>query len=110
MQNSEIYVMNVDGSEQTRLTNNDADDLVLPGHLDGVKIAFRKQLEMQPRSESYEIYTMNAADGSKQTRLTNNNATDTDPTWSPDGAKIAFSDRSDGNFQIYVMNSADGSE
>jgi Tol biopolymer transport system component len=30
------------------------------------------------------------------------------PNWSPDGSKIAFESNRDGNFEIYVMNAADG--
>ena len=50
------------------------------------------------------------ADGSNVRRLTNtnNSATDAVPHWSPDGTKIAFQ-RHITNWDIYVMNAADGS-
>ena len=38
--NGEVYVMDVDGSNQTRLTNNPADDGDLAWSADGTKIAF----------------------------------------------------------------------
>jgi Tol biopolymer transport system component len=100
--NYEIYVMNPDGTGQTRLTNNNYDDGAPAWSPDGTKIAFHTN-----RDGNHEIYTMNT-DGSGQTRLTNNNYNDEWPSWSPDGTKIIFSRDLGGNWEIYVMN-ADGS-
>ena len=97
--NSEIYVMNTDGSNQTRLTYSGSDDINPEFSPDGSKIAFSTV-----RDGNYEIYVMNA-DGTHQTRLTINSGGDTEPTWSPDGSKIAFTSNRDGNSEIYVMNS-----
>ncbi|MCH7905619.1 MAG: PD40 domain-containing protein [Armatimonadetes bacterium] len=101
--NAEIYVMNADGSGQTRLTNNGADDRRPAFSPDGSKIAFASD-----RDGNWEIYVMNA-DGSGQTRLTNHVATDHTPAFSPDGSKIAFGARRDGDFEIYIMN-VDGTD
>ena len=96
--NFEIYVMNADGTDQTRLTNNPADDIFPSFSSDGSKIVFASN-----RDGNYEIYVMNA-DGTNQTRLTLSSAHDYQPRFSPDGSKIVFDSRGD----IWLMN-ANGS-
>jgi TolB protein len=76
-ENYEIYVMNADGSNQTRLTNNPASDGWPCFSPDGTKIAFESL-----RDGDFEIYVMNA-DGSNQTRITNNPAYNGHPSWGP---------------------------
>ena len=101
--NSEIYVMNTDGSDQARLTNDRSQDYEPSWSPDGTRIVFASFRD----GNSSEICVMNA-DGSRQTNLTNDEASDTKPSWSPDGTTIAFRSNRDGNDEIYVMN-ADGS-
>ena len=102
--NPEIYIMNADGTNQSRLTNNPAGDMnpvfspggIIPGN--GTRIAFASN-----RDGNYEIYIMNA-DGTEQKRLTDNQAKDSCPAFSPDGRLIAFHSDRNKTFEIYVMN------
>ena len=100
----EIYLMNADGSNQTRLTNSTGNDSRPHWSPDGSKIAF-----LSGRDGNPEIYVMTSA-GGNQTRLTDNSAADDAPVWSPDGSKIAFQSNRDGNPEIYVMTSAGGNQ
>jgi len=101
--NWEIYVMNADGTGQTRLTENSVYDQEPAWSPDGKRIVFWSY-----RDGNNEIYVMNA-DGSAPTRLTNHRGTDGAPAWSPDGQRIAFNALRTENWEIYVMG-ADGSD
>jgi len=108
----EIYVIDADGTNVRRLTDNADFDSAPVWSPDGTRIAFERAAAgtFTPGTEAQEkdIYVMNA-DGSDVRRLTYSPGLDEGPAWSPDGTKIAFSSARDGQQEIYVMN-ADGSD
>jgi Tol biopolymer transport system component len=97
--NTEIYIMNADGSNQRRLTDDDGEDWGASWSPDGSQIAFNSD-----RTGAMEIYLM-AADGTGVTRLTTDELSDASPSWSPDGSRIAYirNDRL-GAGQVWSMN------
>jgi TolB protein len=122
---ADAYIMNPDGTGQTRLTNNlteaywnNAVENGRPQHRlswspDGKSIAFVTDFSgIVARDEGRygqgDIYRIDA-NGTNLVNLTNHPARDSTPSWSPDGKKIAFmSDRS-GRWEIYTIN-ADGTK
>jgi len=105
--NAEIFLMNVDGTGKTQLTNQPGRPYGPAFSPDATKIAFYNHLSDQ----TWSLYLMNA-DGTNVQRLTNeSNTLDWSPDWSPDGRQILFA-RSYSSptwrSEIWVMN-ADGS-
>jgi len=73
--NTEIYVMNADGSQPERLTNELASDFGPSWSPDGAQLVFSSE-----RDGNFEVYVM-AADGSDPTRLTDDPADDFASDW-----------------------------
>ncbi len=109
---TEIYTINADGDELTRLTNVSSKNRSMNWSPDGSRIVFVSSRDDVDPSGclfncNFEIYVMDN-DGSNQIRLTNDLYPDNWPIWSPDGSRIAFISYRDGNAEIYIMN-IDGS-
>ncbi|MGH7530177.1 MAG: TolB family protein [Gemmatimonadales bacterium] len=98
---SEIYIVNVDGTgEPLNLTNDDAFDMLPAWSPTGGQIAFQKGVGESP----FEIYVANADGTGEPTNVTNHAADDFDPQWAPDGVSIAFTSERDGNREIYAVS------
>ena len=80
----ELYVIDENGTNETRLSDNPAGDEFPHWSPDGQKIAFESL-----RDGPTDIYLMDA-DGTNETRLADSSAMRRAPAWSPDGEKIAF--------------------
>ncbi|MDE3259829.1 MAG: hypothetical protein OYM47_18510 [Gemmatimonadota bacterium] len=94
----DMYVMNADGSEVTRLTNQDIwDDLWVDAAWspDGSRVVYSAVGDGP-------LYVMNA-NGTDVRRLTNRENAEYFPAWSPDGRKVAFLSRPETTFDIYVV-------
>ena len=86
--NSEIYLMNLDGSGLQRLTYHADEDTRPALSPDGSRVAFVSRRNATiPRFA--DIFTVNI-DGSDLQRLTDGSGEYDHPVWSPDGSQIAF--------------------
>ena len=80
---SEIYMMDADGGNEQRLTNNRRYDSHPSWSPDGKRIVFSGG-----RNRTSEIYVMDA-DGGNLKRLTNSDGWDGDPTWDPSALAVS---------------------
>jgi Tol biopolymer transport system component len=109
--NLDVYVMNPDGSDQTRLTFDPRVDQQPDISPDGRQIVFcSTRITTENPEGDLELFVMDA-DGTNARQLTFNGTgiNDAWPRWSPEGKRIAFHSNVDGNFEIYTINS-DGTD
>lgn len=106
--NTEICVVNTDGTGFANLTRNPARDMTPAFSPDGGRIAFAASRAAS--TTTFEIYVMNA-DGSDARMVYGDRAVSAGPRWSPDGRSLVFAnDREDGrvgNFELFLI-SVDG--
>jgi Tol biopolymer transport system component len=95
--NSEIYVMNPDGSQQRRLTRHGASDTGPSWAPDARRLVFASN-----RSGVWALWKMDA-DGANLQQITRGPA-DYDPEWSPDGERVAFERLVGRDREVFVVN------
>jgi TolB protein len=102
----QIYRMNMDGADVTRLTTGEGEAVNPAWRPDGQYIAFAWTRGFEPGN--YNIFVMDAA--TRQfVQLTHGMGRNENPSWAPDGRHIVFSSNRDGGQQIWTML-ADGTE
>ena len=94
--NFDICVMDIDGGNEIRLTDDPAKDHEPSWSPDGTRIAFNRD---------HHICVMDS-DGRNLTILTGGG----DPAWSPDGTKIAFTSFKELKRQVWVMDADGGNQ
>ena len=92
--NSDIYVINSDGTNRVRLTDTPDSETHPSWSPDGTKLTFARDMAATGTASpvdnfASDIYVMNA-DGSNITKIADA-VDDMAPSWSPDGTRIAFS-------------------
>lgn len=97
--NVEIYVMEADGSNQVRLTNDPLVDQDPSWSPDGTKLAFSSS-----RTGTHQIYIMDP-DGSNLFQVTYADEDCLTPVWSPDGTRLAYYKELDrSNYDVFIIN------
>ena len=100
--NSEIYIMNPDGSKQVNLTRHPSRDLAPAWSPTGEHIVFNSN-----RGGTRDIYIMDA-EGRNVRKVFRRLVYREYPVWSPDGKKLAYTNAS--NWSIYVGTIEGGHE
>ena len=94
--NSEIYIMNPDGSDQVNLSRDNAEDSEPVWSPNGEQILFVSDRDGPP-----DLYVMDS-DGSSVRRVFGSREYRSDPSWSPDGRKITYVERAESDRTIYT--------
>jgi Tol biopolymer transport system component len=84
----DIYVMNADGTNRRRVTNNGAANFAPYMHPDGRRIIFSSNMD-DPEGRNFDLYMINA-DGTGLERITASPDFDGFPMFTPDGRSLVF--------------------
>jgi TolB protein len=99
----EIYMMDYDGAEPTRLTSNQSINLTPSWSPDLRSLAFTSYMRGYPY-----LYRLFPFEKRPAQLLAGYSGINTSPAWSPDGQHLALTLSKDGNPKIYVLDVATG--
>ena len=105
---SELWVMDADGSHQRRLTFNQRPDYDAAWSPDSKRLVFARRPGRAPAGEPLgpaDLWTLDLRTGEER-HLTNSPRIDDDrPQWSPDGGRIVFNSdvNAPGNVDVYTI-------
>lgn len=102
----DIYVMDADGSNRVRLTDNGAANFAPFFHPSGEKVIFASNLnEDDPRSRNFDLFLVNL-DGTGLEQVTFSDEFESFPMFSPDGRYLVFGSNRhgshEGNTNIFI--------
>jgi WD40 repeat protein len=104
---TDVYVMNADGSNVVRLTDDPLPEFMPVWSPDGDRIAFVR--EGDPAAGTYEAVYVMRPDGSDVQQVSSaDGGSDFWPSWSPDGSQLVFASIRNEDWGIWVVD-ADGS-
>lgn len=106
-QRTHLFRMNLDGTNQRRITDKEGYEFSPSLSPDGKTLLFAGDRE-DGKSHALDIFLLNLENTSEEKILAVRRLHDAFPTFSPDGKRVAFVSQSDGNAEIYLMNT-DGS-
>lgn len=96
----QVYRMNMDGADVTRLSSGEGEAVNPSWHPDGQHIAFCWTKGYDPGN--YNVFVMDVATR-EYIQLTHGAGRNENPTWAPDGRHIVFASNRGGSTQIWTM-------
>ncbi|MGH9199395.1 MAG: TolB family protein, partial [Acidimicrobiia bacterium] len=90
----DIYIMQADGSDRRRLTQNGKANFAPFFHPDGKRVIFSSNIN-DPRGRDFDLFIINT-DGTRLEQVTANPTFDGFPVFSSDGRRLLFSSNRNG--------------
>jgi Tol biopolymer transport system component len=98
-----LFLSRPDGSDVRRLTSRRGYEMTPAWSPDGVTIAYACD-RADGTSAALDIFIADSRDPNSERLLATRRFHDSNPVFSRDGRRVAFMSQSDGNFEIYVVN------
>ena len=102
----DIYLMDLDGSNRVRVTNNGAANFAPYMHPDGQRIIFSSNMD-DPEGRNFELYMINI-DGTGLERITHSADFDGFPMFTADGSRLVFASNrhhaEDGETNVFIAD------